>query len=1671
MRPLFDPAVTVSALALHNLHKIPYSRFALPSHPDPPPSPVAERARWIESGVPASIAIPAAALSLLAEHVPSALCACLSLKSKNAPGPQPCLYVFGTNATQLAAAQLLRPAFVHEHSGVWEPHSGPAMILVTRALLSSVHRAINHALEAMGAVRIASTLVLPQANLSYTFAVSLGRGANPHVLIRVAVKPCNLRRITDHDTAAALHSTIHVQAGPTAVSGLLSPRPVAGDSLTASVIARWKEAGLLPSTQLPDSTVLFVTVSGVDVPFPRMTVLTTHPVKSLSQSSPSNTQPDKALHPKKPISAASLWKSRKRPRSPVSVDLPTTTPRKPSAVPLDPQSAQPAANSFASDAPTAQSLNAAIQAQGGLNHPVPVLHHPFVNPQVTVFTGTSTQSATQETDVKSQTAWDPASTTVKQQQTLQPISPVKPEPVLSLPTQPTQQSQNAQQQGQQPPQQSTDDGNAIDCFLQDSDSNAQDGFDTGPGMDMGDFCAIEDEFTEYFNDGMDDRIQNGNNDLLQDEDSQNGVSNQPKLNSVAKNASSAGTQPQDAANLDSSMEIDSESKPTISNNAAAAGNIGSASNLNPSPLDVVNLALDALRKPIPSTRPQKEAVRSQLFSFFEKDLSERRHRNLSANRTITKRRPRSTSTGKYSTTQLVDDYLQSTFKSANPTAAPEAITTAVTGILTPKLRSNLLQQDSRPTYVPRRKMKAYRKLRRAGLQVLVSSLVNDGTDSDSSVSDDEEGTTYALGNNPERSPATGGFLPAHLTASSPLKDINKPITDTNLSEALPRPSTDPRKIAESVAVDCASACMVLAVDKNCDGPGAWPADDRSGGSSQNQEPACSPTGIRDEDIKATPNASVSGHAVGKPILQHSVPKSQVSGVMSSPPSRLSSKQSRDFFAILSLLEMQMFSMPELSVFADGERIDSPEVMLKKQKITHEKESRQVSSAIMRRVLLGLPRALETSSVFGSCFASFQEENAETVLPTVQGPLSVNEFLGGDATVFPLESPRVCVGYNKEWMEASSGVLPLWEKSGFEPYSEKKNVEYVAVAPKDIEEDVRLFLRDISAAYEECLFGKHEGMLNESVTFISNSQAKSANSDKHAKSPTQLSDVDRSMAEQYHLAVTGLCTKLTAVTRDYRKNPSRAPANIVAYIVSPFPKCSTAANVSLMKAVAPLVTAIPGTVPSFAVSNTHVPNLPAAPWRSSTSSKGIISVTVRVIPREVVDRKLSGRTEVDELLKRPMRPQLMKAVSFAVFNSIRFKRVRNPSMDGEIYSVLSKASLMPDDLMSPMTPDIIAESPGGNTPVSPVGPSAEETNGQLGPGASLGGSLTDQSSALSPSFLHEPVMVLAGVGKHMGQTGERSNIVLHLAYAYCASSLRYVFVWTDQRGEVLDTATVPVSKASLTTSRRKAFWGMWARGQRWRISYVEEVHATVAKLGSMSDAEIEDWEWVIRKVTSARSGNAEKKMEESGPTIERRFPPLPPQQTDDTLEPFTDVSTPATPGTSQPMTSAAGAKNQVSMDIKMPTMSSVTLLSVCNADTHLFMEKSGDDNSDRRDFAVISDTSLAKERNVQANATLARFDDDGISAIEVNVLRHFGKLEEGEEMSDDRSPWDGNDIQAIANTIAVNFHELRYVSSPPSWPHKRWLSMYPIHLDAVRGFQTNLKHILSCPVSSSSSAAR
>ncbi len=71
---------------------------------------------------------------------------------------------------------------------------------------------------------------------------------------------------------------------------------------------------------------------------------------------------------------------------------------------------------------------------------------------------------------------------------------------------------------------------------------------------------------------------------------------------------------------------------------------------------------------------------------------------------------------------------------------------------------------------------------------------------------------------------------------------------------------------------------------------------------------------------------------------------------------------------------------------------------------------------------------------------------------------------------PLPMQPVVVGHDHEWLSVSPLALPSWEKLLFEPYSQRKNVLYLVLAPNTPTvhlPTLKKYFRDLSITYKVC----------------------------------------------------------------------------------------------------------------------------------------------------------------------------------------------------------------------------------------------------------------------------------------------------------------------------------------------------------------------------------------------------------------------------------------------------------------------------------------------------------------------------------------------------------------------------------------------------------------------------
>lgn len=1668
--------VCVNALALRNLTSLPFKQ--LRASGGDAPAALAARARWLEHGLGAAQALTAAATAALAQTVPSALVAPVrrhptARKDANSPA----IWIFGTNSDIAQACELLGAAFAETQQGVWTAKSSKQ---TTDALFDAILRALVAALEADGANRVGADIVHPLSNLSYRFKLMLSNGLKPTVVLRVEVYQTDLRFLDDDDTDAVLEegkdASIHVITSPLGLRGTLSKRRLAGDALSASVLDRWREAGLLPARPLNDTAVIFLDLgAGLEIPFPRVCVLTTASShKSKHERNVKSSERGRGRASSSNRTNETLFRSRKRPRSPSMADQS----RGPRNVNSNGSVARPVVKSepklkmekqnqkleTVAEFPvlSAAAFNAALAeaTRNGWKDPTPVFEHPLsCTPEppspLKIIAASVKSEQTKGIETGAQTAHGGLSNENQNQIQSRGAAGPLPSPV-DLGARGFGGSRSLNQ--------STD----LDMFGLTQDMSS--GFG-GLNMDIGDVGSLDDDVSKFFGGSVDSGFLGGFDSMSPSGD---GANSRPPGLGIQENGS---TQPQPKSSTQKQANKSTPQplpSPVRKNLGIQDKGIDKKNDLKHhlSSEELVHKVLSSFAAIYsPANRPTDEECDQALISLFEDDLAKRRTDLLKSRLRPSERFSRS--------------MVCSVDAKYMPSYTRYGSKQGVLDIMSRKNPRNPYPRRVKEVYVPPRRLKMYTSMARKKSSATDISRAVCMHSRNLSMSSDEESDTESENNNMESSGIVHSSLPRRILCSSQLeiKEAGEPA----------RP-LDATKVAEAVAVDCASACLVLIEDyqrsittvtQSSYRPGSFSGSTSSVNSSSvigsnghslgNTNEAKSPalTMLSGNGAGLSPSTSVLGPSPKIPNPPANFPRSYHPPAAPSNSQRASQKRDRDANAFLALLQMQCITIEGLQLFEgqhDQNSVNNSTDQAESKTVKNSANTgtltfkpidvKPASAASLSRVLHGMPRTIECCKALRSYSVNTVSANCSGNMK-VEGPLCVTEVYGDETKIIPLATPQVCVGYNNEWMETTANILPLWEKSGLEPYSQQKHVQYTVLAPKSFEEDAKVFFRDVSSAYEECSFGRHTPISSDPMTSIVATSSKS-------KSIPKLNDLNvQESALVYHfgLAVTGWCNKLTSIVQEIKRNHSGSSSNcVVVYVVSPFPRGADSANAALLRVVAPLLSSIPGITGTYANLNSSS-GLQATPWRAPSSHNNGLSLHVRIFPHEAIGRNLSDWMKSEFGTGVPLRPQVVKAIAFSVYSSVRWKRLRNNSFgsDKEASGIAIGSVLSPDDQMSPMTPDYLTDpSSLSITPHSPMATVGSAAIGivEEGPNSSLlapsqCGMTIDQSSALHPSFLHEPAVVLAGVGSHLEQPNKSCEMVLHLAYGFCRKGCRFVFTWTDSRGEMLDMASVPVLGSGTNGTRRRAFWHMWLRGLRWRLPYIDSVHVTVSKLGEMQEGEVEDWDQVFSKILYGSVSAKSEGNERTG--IVRRFPTK--LSDGDT---YIDHPTPATSAGMQAHSGGSGtpvapSRNEGAVDVQTDGVRSLTLLTVRDSACErllidITMQKDGNE------FLVLPQSSV--HRGSQAKALLVGMEGGNVAVTEMDMIMHYGESNRANIESTTAEKWDAEKSSEVARTVAENFHNLRFVGTPPCWPQDRWRKKLPLHMELVRNYRDLLMNALA-----------
>ena len=142
------------------------------------------------------------------------------------------------------------------------------------------------------------------------------------------------------------------------------------------------------------------------------------------------------------------------------------------------------------------------------------------------------------------------------------------------------------------------------------------------------------------------------------------------------------------------------------------------------------------------------------------------------------------------------------------------------------------------------------------------------------------------------------------------------------------------------------------------------------------------------------------------------------------------------------------------------------------------------SCIMSDVDLLLKKSLEQYSIKGPL--TLEEycdvDNNNMSLPSTNNFI-LSDFGQNDSTTITselceslvqLNTPKLILGYQDEWIKVNPNLINIWEKLRLEPYSPKKNINFIVISPNNTQflDDTHTYFKELSCLYEICNLGHH-----------------------------------------------------------------------------------------------------------------------------------------------------------------------------------------------------------------------------------------------------------------------------------------------------------------------------------------------------------------------------------------------------------------------------------------------------------------------------------------------------------------------------------------------------------------------------------------------------------------------
>nr|XP_043628708.1 mediator of RNA polymerase II transcription subunit 13 [Erigeron canadensis] len=465
----------------------------------------------------------------------------------------------------------------------------------------------------------------------------------------------------------------------------------------------------------------------------------------------------------------------------------------------------------------------------------------------------------------------------------------------------------------------------------------------------------------------------------------------------------------------------------------------------------------------------------------------------------------------------------------------------------------------------------------------------------------------------------------------------------------------------------------------------------------------------------------------------------------------------------------------------------------------------------------------------------------------------DQQLGLRPALLVVPFPAILVGYQDDWLKTSATSLQHWEKAPFEPYAMQKHMNYCVICP-DIDPLTTAaadFFQQLETVYETCKLGTHSPQTfgnqtkdsgkwsSSGFVLLDCPQSMKIESDS-ASLVGSISDYFLSLSNGWDLksflkslSKVLQALKLGSCFAPNSKEGNSAPCTVI-YVVCPFPE-----PVSVLKTVVESCVAIGSAIsPSSdkerrsAMQNQVGKALSCSTAVDEASISNIVTISGFTIPKLVLQI-----VTVDAIFRVTSpslnEPVILKEIAFTVYNKAR-KISRGLSND-VIPSVSIQGRSQSHSSMMQMN------SPIPGMWKDPIGPRLGQRESELDAGlragtwdnswqmsrpGGLGGDPNRTSEYLpqdESKYMFEPLFILAepgssergmspeslklladdgtssdaGLGSQIdgsddgfGSNLQKAPPSLHCCYGWTEDWRWLVCIWTDSRGELLDSCTFP-----------------------------------------------------------------------------------------------------------------------------------------------------------------------------------------------------------------------------------------------------------------------------------------